>query len=186
MSERELRRRYRDLLRSLDIEPPLVVAELCRRLGEARGKPIHLVAHSIPEPGPFGAWITGPRAEYIFYQRHTSPMHQNHIILHELGHLLEGHSGVDHDDVLVAEFSPDSAEQSLRAKYPDIPLDAVRQARRRGAHADAYNTAEEHDAETVATIILEWASVLDATNSRSSSGWARGMDTALGDRLGWL
>ncbi|WP_284741700.1 hypothetical protein [Amycolatopsis sp. RTGN1] len=182
MSERQLRRRYRDLLRSLDVQPPLDVAELCRRLGEVRGKPIELVAHAIPEPGPFGAWITSPRAEYIFYQKNTSRLHQDHIILHELGHILAGHPGTEHDDSLVAEFSSDADEAGLRAAYPDIPLDAVRLASRRSE----YDSEQEHEAETVATIILDWASMLDATASRSSQGWARGMDTALGDRLGWL
>ena len=58
VGERELRRRCRKLLNELDIRPPLDVHELCRRVGEQRGKPIRPVAHPIPVPGPFGAWIT--------------------------------------------------------------------------------------------------------------------------------
>ena len=55
--ERELRRRCRTLLNELDIRPPLDVVELCRRVGESRGKPIRLVSHPIPVPGPFGVWV---------------------------------------------------------------------------------------------------------------------------------
>ncbi len=182
MNERQLRRQCRHLLRNLDVQPPLDVADLCQRLGDVRGKPIVLVPYEIPEPGPFGAWITTPRAEYIVFQKNTSRSHQDHIILHELGHLLAGHPGAETNDALVNEFTTNSDPDGLRARYPDIPLDAVESASRR-SH---YDSVQEREAETVATIILEWASVLDATASQSSQGLARGMDTALGDRLGWL
>ena len=65
MRERDLRRRCRRLLTELDIRPPLDVSELCRRVGETRGKPIRLVPHAIPVPGPFGVWITTDAADYI-------------------------------------------------------------------------------------------------------------------------
>ncbi|MQA10402.1 MAG: hypothetical protein GEU98_17970 [Pseudonocardiaceae bacterium] len=172
MRERELRRRCRRLLKELDIRPPLEVAELCRRVGQQRGKPIRLIPHPLPVPGPFGAWITTKNADYILYQRETSKAHQDHIILHELGHILAGHRGDEHDDALLTELSP--------AEEPD----AVRKALRR----TSYDTDQEREAETVATIILEWASVLDRVASRSSleETAAQRMETALGDRLGWL
>jgi len=170
--ERELRKRCRRLLRELDIRPPLDVTELCRRVGERRGRPITLVSHPIPVPGPFGLWITAESCDYILYQRETSRSHQDHIILHELGHLLAGHhEDVDNNDGLDTD--------SLRAEYPDLAPDAVRRALRR----TAYDNDQEREAETVATIILEWASVLDKVSPHTSSA---PMDNALASRIGWL
>lgn len=183
MRERELRRRCRRLLNELDIRPPLDVTELCRRVGESRGKPIRLVPHPIPVPGPFGVWITTNVADYILYQQETSKSHQGHIVLHELGHILAGHSSDEDDDALLAELYPDVEPDALRERYPDLEPDAVRRALRR----TSYDTEQEREAETVATIILEWASVLDrVAPSRSAHAVAQRMGAALGDRMGWL
>lgn len=183
MNERLLRRRCRRLLNELDIRPPLDVFELCRRVGERRGKPIRLLEHSIPVPGPFGVWISTRPADYILYQKETSKPHQNHIILHELGHLLAGHESDPCDDDLLAGLYPDMSPESLRKRYPDLEPDAVRRALRR----TSYDTEQEREAETTATIILEWASVLDqVVRSDGSSGPVQAMGAALDGRLGWL
>jgi hypothetical protein len=167
MRERELRRRCRKLLGELDVRPPLDVHELCRRVGQQRGRPINLVSHPIPVPGPFGVWVTTETADYILYQRETSKSHQDHIILHELGHLLAGHHS-DDGEPLPADL------------FPDLAPDAVRRALRR----TSYDTEQEREAETVATIILEWASVLDRVTSGTTPRNA--MENALADRIGWL
>lgn len=159
------------MLRELDIRPPLDVSELCRRVGEQRGRPIRLASHPIPVPGPFGVWIATDTADYILYQQETSKAHQNHIILHELGHILAGHSSDEQDDDLLQDL------------YPDLGPEAVRRALRRTSYDDAH----EREAETVATIILEWASVLDVVAPRSSAdATTHRIGTALGDRVGWL
>jgi hypothetical protein len=171
------------MLRDLDIKPPLDVAELCRRVGEQRGRPVNLVSHPIPVPGPFGVWITAETADYILYQRETTKPHQDHIILHELGHLLAGHRSDEDDDALIAELYPDVEPDALREQYPDLAPDAVRRALRR----TSYDSEQEREAETVATIILEWASVLDrVTPKASDEAAAQRMESALGDRMGWL
>lgn len=183
MRERELRRQARRLLNELDISPPLDVVELCRRVGESRSKPIRLVPHPIPVPGPFGVWIATNAADYILYQQETSKSHQGHIVLHELGHILAGHTSDDEDDALLAELYPDVEPDALREQYPDLEPDAVRRALRR----TSYDTEQEREAETVATIILEWASVLDRiAPSKSADAAAQRMGAALGDRMGWL
>lgn len=171
--EKDLRRTCRRLLRDLDIRPPLDVTELCRRVGDRRGRPITLVSHPIPVPGPFGLWIAAKDADYILFQKETSKSHQDHIILHELGHLLAGHR--DESDEPLDGLEPDA----LATQYPDLAPDAVRRALRR----TSYDTAQEREAETVATIILEWASVLDkvSPNTRKAP-----MDSALDGRIGWL
>lgn len=173
-AERELRRRCRDLLNELGIRPPLDVVTLCRRLGERRGRPIVLLAHPIEVSGPFGAWIATADTDYILYQQETTKAHQDHIILHELGHIIAGHGGDEQDDALMSQLFPPEAGWNP---------DAVRRALRR----TSYDTAEEREAETVATIILEWASVLDLVAPPPASDESvRRFESALDDRLGWL
>lgn len=183
MGERELRRQCRRLLQHLGIRPPLDVVELCRRIGQRRGRPIRLVPHALPVPGPFGVWIASGAADYVFYQRETSTVHQHHIILHELGHLLAGHRGDEQDDSMLAAVYPDwqSNEPNPRNPSPDSEVIG------RALYRTCYDSEREREAETVATIILEWASVLDRVALRSSTTRAtRRIETALGDRLGWL
>lgn len=183
MRERDLRRRCRRLLRELDISPPLDVPELCRRVGRQRGKPIRLIPHPIPVPGPFGVWIATARADYILYQQETSRAHQEHIVLHELGHIIAGHRSDENDDLLLGQLYPNTEPDALRTQYPDLAPDAVRRALRR----TSYDEEHEREAETVATIILEWASVLNhVTPPAAADATVRRIQTALGDRSGWL
>lgn len=171
MRERELRRRCRRDLRALGIEPPLRVNVLCQRLGERRGRPIRLVSYSLPVPGPFGLWLATASTDYILYQAETTRVHQDHIILHEVGHILANHRSDDTDDEYWQQI------------MPDLSLDVIRRALQR----TYYDTEQEQEAELVATIIMEWASVLDyVTSRRSTEPVAQRLQDALGDRQGWL
>jgi hypothetical protein len=168
LNERKLRRRCRRELQSLGIETPLRVDALCRRLGERRGRPIRLVPHPLPIPGPFGVWIATGSADYILYQRETSKVHQDHIILHEVGHIMADHRST---------VSSDEIWQQL---LPDISVDVTKKTLWR----TSYDEEHEREAELVATIILEWASVLDYVASSVDPSVDR-VQSALGDRRGW-
>jgi hypothetical protein len=181
MRERELKGRCRKLLNRLDIRPPLDVVELCERVGGDRGRPIHLIAYPIPVPGPFGAWLARSSSDIILYQAETSRPHQNHIILHELGHILADHAGDDTDMEPLLDPVPTA---DLRDRFPDLDPAMVRRALRR----TSYDNEIEQEAEFVATQILEWASVLDRVAPRllDDGTLARRYDDALIDRMGWL
>lgn len=171
MKERELRRRCKRELRALDIQPPLRVEQLCQRLGERRGRPIRLVPYSLPVPGPFGLWIAVDAADIIVYQRETTKSHQDHIILHEVGHILADHRSDEEDDDL------------WRTTLPHLSPGVIKRALRR----TSYDEQHEREAELVATIILEWASVLDrVTPPTPGNPSVRNVQTALGDHQGWL
>ncbi|WP_433855497.1 hypothetical protein [Streptomyces kronopolitis] len=172
MKERELRRRCKRELRALNVQPPLQVDELCRQLGERRGRPIRLVPHRMPVPGPFGAWIATPSADYILFQQETTPSHQRHIVLHEVGHILADHQSEEVDD-----------EELWKGAVPNLAPGSVRRLLRR----TSYDEEHERQAELVATIVLEWASVLDRVAPRRAANPSlRRVQTALGDRQGWL
>lgn len=166
-SDLELRRSVKELLRELDLAPPLDVRQLCDRLGRHRNRPIRLVSRALPTPGTFGLWIATADTDWILYQRDTTAAHQDHIILHEIGHIISGHPSNEHDDDILTQF------------FPDIPPEVVHRALRR----DGYGTAREHEAEMAATVIKDWAGLLDhlqAAPDRSRLGGA------FDDHQGWL
>ncbi|MCQ4080749.1 hypothetical protein NGB36_09070 [Streptomyces sp. RB6PN25] len=131
----------------------------------------------------FGLTFATAEADYIVFQQHTSKSHQDHIILHELGHILAGHTGLASGPGVTAELYRGMNLDALRDQYSDLEPETLRRALQRSA----YDTSEEREAETVATIILEWASVLDCVaDPPSDQSAVRKIETALGDRLGWL
>lgn len=154
----------------MDIEGPTDMTDVCLRLGRRRGKPIQLIAYPLEVPGPFGLWLSTPSADYILYQAQTTRLHQEHIIAHELGHLLANHGSAEDDDAVWREL------------MPDIPPEMIRRALRRSA----YDTDQEREAETAATILLEAAAVAEYVTLPGGSARARRAQRALGDPQDWL
>jgi hypothetical protein len=162
----------------MEIRPPLDVDLLCRRYGERHGRRVKLIAHPFPSSGPSGALLRGETADYIFYQARTTPAHQRHIKLHEFGHLVAQHQCTGEDGPLF----PLTTEE-MRQQFPDLDPTTVGRALSR-THFDSY---QERVAETVATIVLEWAAVLDpVAGLRSNATATRRLEQTLADRLGWL
>lgn len=173
MSERRLRKQCSRLLRQLGMEPPFNVNELCRRLGGQRGRPIRLeaMAMAIPAPGPFGMWLSLDSEDVIFYQQETSPLHQLHIVLHEVGHMIAGHDSDEGDDEL------------LQMLFPNLDPEVARRWLRR----TDYHSREEADAEKLATIMLEWVWEIDSRAPelpRTEAG--RRLSGGLRDHIGWI
>lgn len=168
----QLKRGVKQLLRSLDLDPPLDVRVLCQRLAHQRERPIRLIPYPLPAPGAFGLWVGTADADYILYQRETTSAHQDHIILHEVGHLIsDHHSDADDDDL-------------WNQLFPDIPPEIVHRALRR----EGYEPAAEREAEMVATVIKEWATLLDHLNAGPDRGTitAHRLSGAFDDHQGWV
>ena len=169
-SERELARRIRRMLRALEVQPPLSVHQLCEALSTNRGRDIELRSFPLPTPGPIGLWLDTPTADLIIFQAQTTPRHQDHIILHEIGHILADHPGT-------------SVNAQWETLLPGLNPGAIRRALQRCS----YDSEQEREAELVATIILSWASVLDhVTDSPSTDPAVRRVHSAIGDRIGWM
>ncbi|MEV8531851.1 hypothetical protein [Streptomyces sp. NPDC051211] len=96
----KLRRRCETILGHLDLTDPFSVDGLCARLAEQRGRPIRL--HPLPkeaaESGVCGLWVGTSSVDYVFYEAQTSPLHREHIVLHELGHILFGHNALEGEE----------------------------------------------------------------------------------------
>jgi len=92
MDLRALRKRCEARLLRLDLPIPFDVQSFCERVAANRGRPI-LLYPVRSEAGPFGLWVAGPSLDVVFYEEETSPLHQDHIILHEVGHMISQHRG---------------------------------------------------------------------------------------------
>lgn len=175
--ERDLQRRLRHQLRALDIQPPLDVTKLCLALSEKRGRHIELRPYPMPMPGPLGLWVDTPAADLIVYQQHTTRLHQDHIILHEVGHI------VANDEEGVTEDPDDPAEGWWAGMLPVLNAASIRRVRKRCT----YDSDEECEVELGATIVLQWSSVLNRTTPPvAQDPTVRRVNAALGDNRGWL
>ncbi|RKS97079.1 hypothetical protein BX286_6890 [Streptomyces sp. 3211.6] len=136
---RGLRRRCEQRLAELDLPDPFTVEDFRALLEDLRGRPI--VLEPLPALGtdlPCGLWIALPSIDVVYYEERTSPAHQDLIKLHELGHVLCGHSG--------------SLELSrLAALLPDLTPELVAEVL--GAGRTSYETAEEQEAEMLALLL---------------------------------
>ncbi|MGJ5751547.1 ImmA/IrrE family metallo-endopeptidase [Streptomyces puniciscabiei] len=169
-ADSDLERRIRQVLRDLDVQPPLSVEALCKALGEKRGRPIELRAYPLPKPGPSGLWLETPAADLIIYQQETTKLHQEHIILHEIGHILADHRGEDRVE-----------------EWHAVVAGLARSAIRRALGRCNYDDAREQEAELVATVILGWAWALDrVTSCTSTDASVRRLHDTFGAPVGWL
>jgi Zn-dependent peptidase ImmA (M78 family) len=152
MDPTELRARCEARLADVHIPSPFDLAVLCAELGRRRGRPIALLSIAMDADGPSGLWISGSNADYIVYEQATTPLHQTHIALHELGHLLCGHesgtpvSGADVDR-LFTQLDPRLVHSALGRT--------------------SYSNDDESEAELLASLILQRAEVrTDPVGSR--------------------
>ena len=79
-------------------------------------------------------------ADHVWFQPGTSPLHQDHIILHEFAHLICGHKVIDDDGALWRLFF-------------DLDPAIVRGVLGRGR----FSTEQEQEAEILADMIMQEA-----------------------------
>ncbi len=133
---RLLRRRCETVAAELPLPRPFDVKGLCALLAAERGRPIRLL--ELPgEDETLGAWLATERADLIFYKSDTTPPHQEHIILHELSHVICGH------------YAAEDADDVRDQLFPDLSPAVVRSVLRRST----YWSQEEQEAELLATMI---------------------------------
>jgi hypothetical protein len=133
-------RRVRGIIRELDLPQPLDVNELTATIAARRGRPIVALAMPLSAAGPCGLWLATDSTDYVCFERHTSPLHQQHIVLHELGHLVCGHGGSQSVQNLLGALAPQLSATTM----------AIMLAR----HHDAYQALQETEAELFAYATL--------------------------------
>lgn len=162
---RNLRRRCRKVIGSLPVPDPFSVHTLCARLAERRDRPLRLLALPTPTaPGtPSGLLLSAEREDVILYDARTSPLHQEHIIVHEIGHLVCGHRSVA-EDVRLERHLDLADPRSVRTVLPRV----------------RYGDEQEREAEMIATLILEAAGRVPGP--APLSGMLGGLESAMGLR----
>ncbi len=158
-----MQRRCEAILRGVDLPVPFDVQTFTEGLAARRGRPI-LLSPIASWPGPCGAWVASLAVDYIFYEQATSPLHQQHIILHELSHLLCGHT-----PVTVAET------EVTHLLFPAVRPDAVQRLLRR----TGYSAINEQEAELLASLIWERTAPQTPTGASPATSAAAGVLSGL-------
>ncbi len=115
MDDRALLRYCAEVIEHVDVPPPYDVNALCDALEQKRQREISLIPMAMPtRPGsPCGLWIATDEVDYILYQKNTSKAHGAHIVRHEVGHMLLGHSSTPANRDEVAQFLMPSLSPAL-------------------------------------------------------------------------
>lgn len=161
---RALRQRCESVLEELTLSRSASAHELCRHVARSRGRPTHL--YPLPDEGrsdgTCGAWIATDTDDHVFFEPGTTRPHRDHIILHEISHIILGHHRPLTDCVA-----------PLRSALPDLDPRLIRRLLRRASHT----TRQEQEAEMFASLILSRA--LRPT-PRPSHGTVNDLEKALG------
>jgi hypothetical protein len=143
---RALWKRAREVADAVTLPEPFDAEAFVASLAAGRGRPIELMPVSAPEGTPCGLLMSTERADYILYPTTTTALHRRHILLHEVGHLLCGHTGPDGgaDGVAI-----DAA--AGRQLMPNLSPELVRRVLGR----TTYTEVEEREAELVASLLAQ-------------------------------
>ena len=146
MDRSRARRSYDAIVRSVPIPVPFNLEEFCRRVADYRGRPLRLHPIQVESLAGFcGLYVEVNNVDHVYFPEHTSSIHRQHIVLHELAHLLCGHRANGRSWTL-----PDDVVDEL---FPSLDPQAVRSILGRSRYADP----DEREAETIASLILERA-----------------------------
>lgn len=137
--ETSLKQQCKSLARALDLCSAWTVSDLASRLSELRGRPLHIEAlpHGQTGPVPCGLWVATETADYIFARQGASSLHHKHFVLHEVGHMICGHQGLD-------------IPAGLPALLPHLKPELIRRAL---ARTTPYSTPQEREAEFFADLL---------------------------------
>ena len=138
MNLREVRHRCERLLEDIDL-PNGFDADVFRdAVAARRNRAIRLVPRE-QMVGPCGVLVSLPTTDYVFFEASTSRVHRDHIVAHELGHLLCDHVPKKR-----------MGDEVIRTLLPDLDPVMVRSALAR----TTYGEVEEQEAEMIASLAL--------------------------------
>lgn len=139
MPDTALRRRCEQLLPRLPIPDPFDLERFQQRLADQRGRPLHVQDMPSRGPGdPSGLWLGTATRDFVFVDPAARPVHREHIILHELAHMV-----LDH------ESDATGLDESLVALLPSFDPSTIKTMLGR----TRYSATEEQEAELLATLI---------------------------------
>ncbi|WP_286157108.1 hypothetical protein [Streptomyces sp. AA4] len=147
---------------------PWDLEEFAARLASYRGRPMELLPLPLPVKAPDAVWLPGPTVDLIIYDASAADLLREHIILHELGHMILCHRG-SADQPFNPNLLRTVGMERVEGEDPSVPLfrlthpDVLRALRMDGAGDDdlvqvslyraGYSDPQERDAELAAHII---------------------------------
>lgn len=133
------KRRCAAIISELDIPRPFDLRQFLAQVARRRNRTIFLHPFNSRPGTPCGLWLSTARADHVFHEQGTSPWHRTHITLHEIAHMLLGH-----------DSGQGGAHRLADVLAPDVSPALIRLVLGRST----YTTAEERDAETLASLVL--------------------------------
>ncbi|MFC7614934.1 hypothetical protein ACFQV2_16845 [Actinokineospora soli] len=133
---RRLRRECAAALADLRLPDRADLAALCEHLSQVRGRPLQVVPVAMHAEQPCGMWVATRDRDWVFVDADTTAAHQEHIVLHEIAHMICEHDGGDHD---------------AASLFPDIDPGLVRAMLARTTYSDE----QEQQAEVMAYLLAE-------------------------------
>ncbi|MGW7528823.1 hypothetical protein [Streptomyces sp. NPDC054783] len=165
MTTRKVRKRCEELVSALDLPSPFSTDALVHELSQRRGRPIRIQAVPIGSAiNACGLWIATDAGDTIYVEEKATKFHQEHIVLHEVGHILCDH-----------RISDQETYGALTTLLPSISPDMISRLLGR----TNYTTEQEQEAELVASLIRSTTGM----RAPSPSAGVRGaLEAALGIR----
>ncbi|MFJ5803754.1 ImmA/IrrE family metallo-endopeptidase [Streptomyces decoyicus] len=138
-----LRARCEERVRELGLpaQGQLTIDGLCEVLGHHLGRQIRLLPLPLPQGSPHGLWVHTRDEDIVLFESRQAPVHQRHVVMHELGHLI-----CDHEAPPV--ISPDASRLLLPSLNPALV--------QRVLGRDHSQTEAEIEAETVGDLLSGW------------------------------
>ncbi|WP_018543063.1 MULTISPECIES: hypothetical protein [unclassified Streptomyces] len=165
MTTREIRKKCQALVSTLDLPRPFSIDAFVRQLSARRSRPIWIRTLPIGSTiNACGLWIATESGDNIYVEEKTTRFHQDHIALHEIGHILCDHGFTDHE-----------TQDALATLLPSISPEMISRLLARTNHT----TEQEQEAELVATLIHTAAGMLAPCPSTGVRGE---LEAALGIR----
>ena len=165
---------FSDIVDQLPITRPFSLDRFVRSLSERQGRSIELVPNWLGASAPCGMLVCTKEVDYVCYASNTSWLHQLHIILHEIGHLVLGHdsrritvplAGPERSAPEPPAGPPEGSRESLQALQGLLPRLSPALIRRLLGRT-AYVEDDERDAEVFATLAGDRISNVVATSDR--------------------
>jgi hypothetical protein len=133
------RRRCMVVLQDVELPDPFDLGAFCDSLAAQRGRRLYLHPFHVSTTGPLpcGVYLSLRDDDHIFFDGRTSPLHRNHIVLHEISHMLLGHGTDSNLHETIGRLTPLIDQRTIETMLGRT----------------SYSTDHEQQAELLATLI---------------------------------
>ena len=135
------RQRNQALLAELELPDPFDLTTFTDQVARRRGRPIQLVAveGAVANGSPCGWWCPTRDFDLIFLDGAASATHREHIVLHEVGHMLWGH------DPALTTLAPILKRATSHLRWDSAAITGM-------LGRSGYDSPREQEAEVFATL----------------------------------